>query len=287
MKRFLFLAVCIFSLLAPSLARACSPLLLTDSSMLQESVYPLDSLQRDTIAAIAPTEPVVAKPYVNPWSLAIPAVLIARGAFSMDSHFDHKLQRYVVENVKGKVRADDYVQYLPIASVFAFPNLGLPPAHTLKERLVIGATAYALTAIFVNATKYTVRHHRPDTSTHNSFPSGHTATVFTGVEILYQEYKHYDPWIGIVGYAVGAGVGLLRIHNNRHWASDVVAGAGIGILSAKLSYLLFPYTSRILGKRKQPLPIEKAIPETSSSLSVLPIWEPTHNTFGAALTLQF
>ena len=181
MKRFLFLAVCIFSLLPPSLARACSPLLLTDSSPLQESVYPLDSLQRDTIAAIAPTEPVVAKPYVNPWSLAIPAVLIARGAFSIDSHFDHKLQRYVVENVKGKVRADDYVQYLPIASVFAFPNLGLPPAHTLKERLVIGATAYALTAIFVNATKYTVRHHRPDTSTHNSFPSGHTATVFTGV----------------------------------------------------------------------------------------------------------
>ena len=59
MKRFLFLAVCIFSLLPPSLARACSPLLLTDSSPLQESVYPLDSLQRDTIAAIAPTEPVV------------------------------------------------------------------------------------------------------------------------------------------------------------------------------------------------------------------------------------
>ena len=110
MKRFLFLAVCIFSLLPPSLARACSPLLLTDSSPLQESVYPLDSLQRDTIAAIAPTEPVVAKPYVNPWSLAVPAVLIARGAFSIDSHFDHKLQRYVVQNVKGKVRADDYVQ---------------------------------------------------------------------------------------------------------------------------------------------------------------------------------
>jgi PAP2 family protein len=243
--------------------------------------------ERDTLAAPILSEAPVAKPYVNPWSLAIPAVLIARGAFSIDSHFDHKLQRYVVENVKGKVRADDYVQYLPIASVFAFPNLGLPPAHTLKERLVIGATAYALTAIFVNATKYTVRHHRPDTSTHNSFPSGHTATVFTGVEILYQEYKHYDPWIGIGGYAVAAGVGLLRIHNNRHWASDVVAGAGIGILSAKLSYLLFPYTSRILGKRKQPLPIEKAMPETSSSLSVLPIWEPTHNTFGAALTLQF
>ena len=286
MKRFLFLAVCIFSLLPPLLGQENRTHTVLDTLHLEEKA-PERLTGQDTLAAPILSEAPVAKPYVHPWSLAIPAVLIARGAFSMDSHFDHKLQRYVVQNVKGKVRADDYVQYLPIASVFAFPNLGLPPAHTLKERLVIGATAYALTAIFVNATKYTVRHHRPDTSTHNSFPSGHTATVFTGVEILYQEYKHYDPWIGIGGYAVAAGVGLLRIHNNRHWASDVVAGAGIGILSAKLSYLLFPYTSRILGKRKQPLPIEKAIPETSSSLSVLPIWEPTHNTFGAALTLQF
>ena len=286
MKRFLFSAVCIFSLLSPLLGQENRTHTVLDTLHLEEKA-PVRLAEQDTLAAPILSEAPVAKPYVNPWSLAIPAVLIARGAFSMDSHFDHKLQRYVAENVKGKVRADDYIQYLPIASVFAFPNLGLPPAHTLKESLVIGATAYALTAIFVNTTKYTVRHHRPDTSTRNSFPSGHTATVFTGVEILYQEYKHYDPWIGIGGYAVAAGVGLLRIHNNRHWASDVVAGAGIGILSAKLSYLLFPYTSRILGKRKQPLPIEKAIPETSSSLSVLPIWEPTHNTFGAALTLQF
>lgn len=286
MKRFLFSAVCIFSLLPPLLGQENRTHTVLDTLHLEEKA-PGRLTEQDTLAAPILSEAPVAKPYVNPWSLAIPAVLIARGAFSMDSHFDHKLQRYVVENVKGKVRADDYVQYLPIASVFAFPNLGLPPVHSLKERLVIGATAYALTAIFVNTTKYTVRQLRPDTSTHNSFPSGHTATVFTGVEILYQEYKHYDPWIGIGGYAVAAGVGLLRIHNNRHWASDVVAGAGIGILSAKLSYLLFPYTSRILGKRKQPLPIEKAIPETSSSLSVLPIWEPTHNTFGAALTLQF
>ena len=286
MKRFLFLAVCIFSLLPPLLGQENRTHTVLDTLHLEEKA-PGRLAEQDTLAAPILSEAPVAKPYVNPWSLAIPAVLIARGAFSMDSHFDHKLQRYVAENVKGKVRADDYVQYLPIASVFAFPNLGLPPAHSLKERLVIGATAYALTAIFVHTTQYTVRHHRPDTSTRNSFPSGHTATVFTGVEILYQEYKHYDPWIGIGGYAVAAGVGLLRIHNNRHWASDVVAGAGIGILSAKLSYLLFPYTSRILGKRKQPLPTEKAIPETSSSLSVLPIWEPTHNTFGAALTLQF
>ena len=229
MKRFLFLAVCICSLPTSLLGQENRTHTVSDTLHFEEKTSGRLT-EQDTLAAPSLSKAPVAKPYVNPWSLAIPAVLIARGAFSMNSHLDHKLQRYVVENVKGKVRADDYVQYLPIASVFAFPNLGMPPAHTLKERLVIGATAYALTAIFVNATKYTVRQLRPDNTSHNSFPSGHTATVFTGVEILYQEYKHYDPWIGIGGYAVVAGVGLFGIHNNRLWAADVVSGAGIGII---------------------------------------------------------
>ena len=191
------------------------------------------------------------RPYIRPWSLVIPAALIARGALSIDSRLDHKLQRYVTDNVKGKLRIDDHLQYLPIAGVFALPNLGMKPAHNLKERVLIGAAAYAMTAVFVNSMKYSVRQLRPDNSAHNSFPSGHTATVFTGVEMLYQEYKHSQPWVGITGYVVATGVGLLRIYNNRHWASDVVAGAGIGILSTKLSYLLFPYTSKLLQSKKE------------------------------------
>ena len=93
--------------------------------------------------------------------------------------------------------------------------------------------------------------------------------------MLYQEYKHSEPWVGITGYVVATGVGLLRIYNNRHWASDVVAGAGIGILSTKLSYLLFPYTSRILGKRKQSQPIEKGYTRDL----VLPLGAPYLGTY--------
>ena len=33
----------------------------------------------------------------------------------------------------------------------------------------------------------------------------------------------------------------MRMYNNRHWASDVLAGAGVGILSASLTYWLAPY----------------------------------------------
>ena len=225
----------------------------------------------------------IRRPYIRPWSLVIPAALIARGALSIDSRFDHKLQRYVTDNVKGKLRIDDHLQYLPIAGVFALPNLGMEPAHNLKERVLIGATAYAMTAVFVNSLKYSIRQLRPDNSAHNSFPSGHTATVFTGVEMLYQEYKHSEPWVGITGYVVATGVGLLRIYNNRHWASDVVAGAGIGILSTKLSYLLFPYTSKLLQSKKE------RIARGASSLHMLafPTYDAKTQGVGMGVVVSF
>lgn len=225
----------------------------------------------------------IRRPYIRPWSLVIPAALIARGALSIDSRFDHKLQRYVTDNVKGKLRIDDQLQYLPIAEVFVLPNLGIEPAHNLKERVLIGAAAYAMTAVFVNSMKYTIRQLRPDNSTRNSFPSGHTATVFTGVEMLYQEYKHSQPWVGITGYVVATGVGLLRIYNNRHWASDVVAGAGIGILSTKLSYLLFPYTSKLLQSKKERIAGE------ASSLHVLafPTYDAKMQSVGMGVVVSF
>ena len=225
----------------------------------------------------------IRRPYIRPWSLVIPAALIARGALSIDSRFDHKLQRYVTDNVKGKLRIDDHLQYLPIAGVFALPNLGMEPAHNIKDRVLIGATAYAMTAVFVNSLKYSIRQLRPDNSAHNSFPSGHTATVFTGVEMLYQEYKHSEPWVGITGYVVATGVGLLRIYNNRHWASDVVAGAGIGILSTKLSYLLFPYTSKLLQSKKE------RIARGASSLHMLafPTYDAKTQGVGMGVVVSF
>jgi membrane-associated phospholipid phosphatase len=81
---------------------------------------------------------------------------------------------------------------------------------------------------------------RPDGSNHLSFPSGHTATAFVAAEFLHQEYGCKSVWIDIAGYGTAAFVGVARVYKNRHWLSDVVAGAGVGILTTKGVYWVYP-----------------------------------------------
>ncbi len=90
----------------------------------------------------------------------------------------------------------------------------------------------------VNTLTQTTNVERPDGSNRHSFPSGHTATAFMTATMLNKEYGHKSPWIGIGAYSVATATGLMRMANNKHWLSDVLTGAGIGILSTELGYYL-------------------------------------------------
>lgn len=80
---------------------------------------------------------------------------------------------------------------------------------------------------------------RPDGSTANSWPSGHTATSFVGATLLHKEYGlTRSPWFSVAGYGAATATGVMRVLNNRHWVSDVMSGAGIGILSTELGYAI-------------------------------------------------
>ena len=80
---------------------------------------------------------------------------------------------------------------------------------------------------------------RPDGTSANSWPSGHTATAFVGATLLHKEYGlTRSPWWSVAGYGVATATGVMRVLNNRHWVSDVMSGAGIGILSTELGYAL-------------------------------------------------
>ena len=86
---------------------------------------------------------------------------------------------------------------------------------------------------------------RPDGSDFLSFPSGHTATAFTAATLLYKEYGFKTPLAGIATFLPAVVTGFTRQLNNRHWLSDVLAGAIIGIMMVELAYFL---TDRLLMK---------------------------------------
>lgn len=135
------------------------------------------------------------------------------------------------------IRIDEVAQYVPVSAYLAMGALGVNCKHSFRERFMAGATAYLAMGIMVNSVKYTVKEKRPDASTRNSYPSGHTATVFMGAELIRQEY---GLGISIAAYTAAVGVGFLRMYNNRHWFNDVIGGAGVGILCARIGYWMLP-----------------------------------------------
>jgi membrane-associated phospholipid phosphatase len=72
--------------------------------------------------------------------------------------------------------------------------------------------------------KYAFQRTRPNGDPY-SFPSGHTSMAFTTAGVM---SRHYGPWGTVAGVTLGVLTGLGRMEDNKHYASDVVAGATIG-----------------------------------------------------------
>jgi membrane-associated phospholipid phosphatase len=134
---------------------------------------------------------------------------------------------------------DDYFQFTPIAIGLGMNAFGKKGEHKFTHQLKRLALAEAICNASVFAIKSQTKHIRPDGSTRNSFPSGHTAQAFCAAAFLDREYGKQYPWLRWLGYGMATTTGVCRILKNRHWASDVVLGAGIGYLSVDLSYRLF------------------------------------------------
>lgn len=149
---------------------------------------------------------------------------------------------------------DDIIQYTPYVGVFGLDLMGIKAKHTVGDRigvLLIGATIMSGTVFTL---KHTTKVLRPDLSGQDSFPSGHTANAFFGAAVLAQEYNDESIWYGVGAYTVATATGTLRVLNNRHWFSDVIVGAGVGILSAKAAYVIYPWLKQKLGKKPSDSP---------------------------------
>lgn len=179
--------------------------------------------------------------------LVVPAALITAASFGAGSDWmdyqNSEIRDELQEHIHRKLGVDDFMQFAPSVGYFGLELCGVRGMNNYKAKTVIFCTASALMAICVYPTKSIINIKRPDGSTSNSFPSGHTAMAFMGAELLRREYRG-NMWVGIGGYTMAALTGFLRMYNNRHWLTDVIGGAGIGILSAEAAYWLYPIISK-------------------------------------------
>lgn len=164
-------------------------------------------------------------------------------------------------------RLDDYLQYAPAFSVAALSLSGKKGRNGWKRQTLSWGGGMLIMGALVNSIKYTAKVMRPDGTTRNSFPSGHTATAFMNAAFLQKEYGHVSPWYGVAGYMSSSYVGVSRSLNNRHWISDILAGAAIGIASTELSYLIVDHLYKNKGDYFSDLHPDKEL-NTPSYVSV-------------------
>ncbi len=133
---------------------------------------------------------------------------------------------------------DSYLEYAPAVATLALKAIGVESRSSWKKMIAADVLSAALVVSTSEGIKRAGKIQRPDGRDNHSYPSGHTAIAFMGATMLNKEYGHISPWIGYSAYSAALSVGLMRVMKNRHWSSDVLAGAGIGIMGTEFGYWL-------------------------------------------------
>jgi membrane-associated phospholipid phosphatase len=170
-----------------------------------------------------------------------PTLLIATGTvlhFSTNAKVN--FQDWVQDNFSYSGSVDDYLQYAPGIAVYALNAFGVKGKNNFGNRTAIVIKSLLLNELIVSNLKVWVNEERPNGGDH-SFPSGHTSTAFALAQFMHHEYGDRSIWYSIGAYSCAATVGIMRVAKNAHWISDVVAGAGFGMLSTEIVYLTHLY----------------------------------------------
>jgi len=188
-----------------------------------------------------------------PGIIAISYGVIALGDGPL-KNLDHEIaERRKERRPTFYTNADDYLRYAPFIALYGYELLGIKGKHHLKDKTSLMLLSTVISLGSTQVLKKMIDKERPNGHDFKSFPSGHAAFAFSGAELINQEYGDLSPWYSIAGYTVASATSILRVYNNDHWFSDVVAGAGLGILSTKLAYVVYPKYKKIITNKEKEL----------------------------------
>lgn len=146
----------------------------------------------------------------------------------------------VAESVRRRrplgVRATDFGSVVGYP-VYLFPVMGATyfVGHYLKsesaeEYGLLGFEALSLAGLQTAVLKVSVNRLRPDSTDRAAFPSGHTSASFALATVAASKYG----WkVGVPACMLASFVGFTRMENGSHYLSDVLFGAGVGIVSGR------------------------------------------------------
>ena len=177
--------------------------------------------------------------------LRLPFLLISAG-IAINGNNEESVKNEIVEERNEmiphfKTTIDNYLQFSPLLLLYGFEAFHMQPKTSIKNRTAIMLKSELIMVTSVMLLKNTISDLRPDNSARNSFPSGHTAQAFAAAAMLSEEYGYRYKWVPYLSYGLAGSVGMLRMANNKHYLSDVLVAAGLGILSTKVAYWTHRY----------------------------------------------
>jgi len=175
----------------------------------------------------------------------VPLSLIGTGLiinYSTGSFGKENLQENIQNSFPDfKTNADDFLLFVPAITMYTADLFKIKSKNNAFTQTKYLAIAGITNSLIVLSLKKITNEERPDNSGSDSFPSGHTSNAFVMATVLHHEFIDQNIWLAYSGYLFATTTGVLRVLNNEHWVSDVLVGAGIGILVTDLVYRLEPF----------------------------------------------
>jgi membrane-associated phospholipid phosphatase len=207
----------------------------------------------------------------------VPLTLIGTGLF-----INYSSGTFSKENIQDGINdafpdfstnADDFLMFVPALTMYTADLLKVESkndAFTQTKYLLISGI---VTNIVTFGIKHLSNETRPNGEDELSLPSGHTSSAFVMATVLFHEFKDTKPVLAYSGFVFASATGVLRVLNNEHWTSDVLVGAGIGIIITDLVY------------RFEPLKNWNPFKNRKVSTIISPSYK--ENTFGLYANIQF